>query len=118
MSAPTIIRQSFDPHGYVPVIVDDRCLSIEERNDAVIESLANPPDWKSHVDQHELTELNATLKKVGNNLSANGAFFFTGEPAVIRERRFELARLGSYRAYARKKYAGGFRIGYGDSLRS
>ena len=113
-----IARPSIDPHSYQPLLVDEDCLSDEEFREALDEALSAPAggesggEWRSYVTRQELAELEKELDKLRKDTSP--LFITTGELPAVAARKFELARRGIFRGYARRKHNHGARIWCGD----
>lgn len=106
-----------DPHGYVPYYIDENILTPEERREALLESVSDRGDcadgeqtWASQLTLREQEEL-----ETARNVKLPFVIY-KGESPVLREKRGELAVVGTLRAYARRKYSGGHSIGYSDSV--
>ena len=67
-------------------------------------------NWASQLTSREREELEAA-----RNVELPFVIY-KGESPVVREKRGELAVVGTLRAYARRKYSNGHSIGYGDSI--
>jgi hypothetical protein len=62
----------------------------------------------------EINELEMSLADIKDN--ASPYFYSSGEDPEIALKRFEFARLGLFRMYAREKYSQGHSVWYGDKL--
>lgn len=90
-------------------MIDEDCLNEAECRDAVLATMNEPIDWRNYLSPRELRE----FEKAGEmtNSYYPYAISLTG-----RDMRHELALRGGLRAYARRKYAGGDAIWYGDGV--
>jgi hypothetical protein len=107
-------RPSLDPHGFFPMRVDETCLHEADRRAALVEEVYSPQDWRGCLTSKELQALVKGLADAEQNESTYLIRSPAYESPQKRERLFEAARLGTFRAYARRRYAAGRSIWYGD----
>jgi hypothetical protein len=114
------MRHSFDLHGYQPRVIDERCLTDEDRKEAFDEALRGVAcgegggDWRSDATSEELARLEREVDELRKGMS--GLIISTGELPAVREKKFELANRCRLRAFARKIYSGGRQVWYGDGV--
>ncbi len=109
-------RPFMDPHGYAVIGVDETRLSESDRRAALEEGFTSPQDWRRYLTPEELQALDKSLAEAEQSESE---YFYHPpgyESPQKREKLFEAARLGLFRAYARAKYANGGRYWYGDGV--
>jgi len=98
------------------MVIDENCLTGEDCRQAVIDVVAEPRDWKSHVSKEEWQQYENELaeierqEKIRRHNTPNVVYL--GEPPAIRDKHLELVQRASFRAYACAKYGGS--IWYGD----
>src|SRR5262245_9608522 len=109
------LQHSLDPHGYHPVVVDENCLTDELAREAILDAFHNPEDWTKHLTRQERTQLKNDLNEIDKK-PRNPHIYSDGERAIRREKRAEFARLGLFRAFARRRFADGHAFWYGDSI--
>jgi hypothetical protein len=109
--------RSMDPHGYVPVYVNEDVLTPAERREVLIEAIGGlrqsavgDRNWAGQLTSRERQEL-----ETARNVKLPFAIYADESP-VLREKRGELAVVGTLRANARRQHSGGHPIGYGDSI--
>jgi hypothetical protein len=106
-----------DPHSYQPVVVDESCLTDEERREAFEKALHGSAggesggDWRSYATPQELAKLEKELAELPKLKSP---FISADEAPGVTEKQFELTLRCRLRGYARRKYNGGHRVWYGD----
>jgi hypothetical protein len=111
---PEQSRRSIDPHGYQPLVIDENVLNHDDRLEAFTGPTDRPCDWVSYLTRAELETFKNEIKQIEQNRSPY--WIGGGELPAVEEKRFEMARLGILRAFARHKYAYGRRISYGDGV--
>ena len=104
-------QPSYALHGYQPIIIDEDSLTGEDRRAAILASVDHPCDWMLYLTDQERQTLQQALEDSNKH---KVTYFHTGELPERRELRFEAARLGTFRAHARNKYAGGRHVWLGD----
>ena len=107
-------QPSYDPHGYQPLAIDENCLTAADCREAILEAVDRPCDWTSYLTQSELKAIQKSLEAAAKHKSSY--IFGSGEPYEIGDNRLEMAQLGTFRAHARNRYAGGRRIWFGDGV--
>ncbi len=104
---------SADPCGYECLLVDEDCLSGEDRRQAIVEAVDHPRDGTEFLTKNERAAMSQEL--VGIQSSISPYEYYQGEHSALSFKRAEYARLGSFRSCARDRYADGHSIWYGDS---
>ena len=107
-------RRSIDPHGYQPLVIDENVLNRDDRVEALTGPKIGYCDWKSYLTRAEIELFEKAIEEIKRKTSPH--WIFQGESPAVEEKRFEMARLGVLRAFARNKYADGRRIWYGDGV--
>jgi hypothetical protein len=114
------LRFSIDPHGYQPLVVDEDCLSDVERREVIVDAVARPYDWKRHMTRQEWGKLEKELAEIRRQREIERrntpSFVCAVGSSGPSDIELEFVRRGSYRTFARDKYAGGQRIWYGDGV--
>ena len=109
--------QSYELHGYQPIIVDETCLNDADERQALLGAINASGDWDSYLTS---AERQAFTKEIDAIARVQSSYVYIpgspGDSARHREKRFEMSRLGAYRAYARRKYADGHKVWYGDGI--
>jgi hypothetical protein len=112
--------QPYGLHAYQPVLIDESCLTDEDRREAFEEALRAPAigeaggDWRSYATPQERARLEKELAELRRTWPPFA--IANGEVPELREKRFELARRCRLRAFARKKYSGGRPVWFGDGV--
>jgi hypothetical protein len=104
---------AFAPHGYECLLVDEDCLSEADCREVIFDNVVHPRDWNCHVTQRERETLEEKLKAIEKSRSPY-IYYPAGESAGQLDARAELARRGTFRAFAREKYGNGHGVWYGD----
>ena len=114
-------RTPIDPHGYQPVLVDEHVLTDKDRHEELMESLTPPIDphrpkreydWRDHLTPAELRQYEASR----SSSRFRSPFFIGGISPELEEERSAFAFIGLLRGYARRKYAQGRPVWYGDGV--
>ncbi len=114
LSCHTQTRESLDPHGYQPLVVDEHVLSEEDRIEAITSPALKRQDWSSYLTPAEIQAFERAIKEIQRNRSPY--WIGPSELPAVEELRFERHRLGVLRAFARDKYADGYGIWFGDKI--
>jgi hypothetical protein len=107
-------RQSIDPHGYQPLVIDEDCLSEADRVEAFVGWTAHDRDYLNYLTRTEIREFQTQIKDIEQSRSPY--WIGPAELPAVQEKKSEMARLGMLRAYARDKYASGRRVWHGDGV--
>jgi hypothetical protein len=113
------MAQSCSLHGYQPIVVDEDCLNDEDCKESLLEALHaiasgdGSDDWRSYLTPEELAAFEKELAALRTQ-EKKSPFISNGESPAVTEKKFEMARLGILRRFARNKYNGGRRIYFGD----
>jgi hypothetical protein len=107
-------RPVFNLHGYHPIVIDEKLLTSEDREDERRETMSRPPwerlafDWQECFTADERTEYERLLNAPPRN------------SMKWSEKRLDevgtLARTARHRWYARRAYNNGCRVWWGDGV--
>ncbi len=95
-------------------MIDEHVLNHEDRLEALTGPYVPPCSWKSYLTRAEIESFAKAIRQIEQNRPPY--WIGPAELPAVREKKFEMVRLGVLRAFARDKYANGRRTWYGDGL--
>ena len=107
-------RQSLDPHGYQPLVIDENVLTEEDRMEVVTMPTVHPHDWVGYLTRSEIEAFKNEIKRIEKNRSPY--WFGPAELPAVEEIKFAMILLSISRRFARDKYGRGHRIWFGDGF--
>ena len=111
-------RQAVDPHGYQPILIDEDCLTPEDRREDIMEFFASI----GHVDQQsrgpDLQSIMtpAELEIYERPQVMDSPYYLCGYSPEQEDEKCGIAWRARVRAYSREKYANGQAVWYGDGV--
>ena len=115
------MSQSYSLHGYQPIVVDEDCLTDEDCRESLLEDLYSTSrdedghDWRSQLTPDEVAGFEAEMAALRMQ-EKKSPFITNGESSAIMEKEYQMTQLGRLRGYARRKYAGGRSVWFGDGV--
>ena len=110
--------ESADPHGYHPILINEDCLTAEDRRQEMMEFLASTADPNHPIRQRNVRALmNPEELRILDEPPRSDSPFRIGNVSFEQEEeRYAISNRAHLRAYSREKYGNGLSVWYGDGV--